>query len=222
MTQAANPVLQPTSPVSHRVLRIGLEVLTNFALPFAIYSACETSLGPAHALMAASAPPIAWTLVEFARRRRIDALSILVLAGIGLSLLVFLGGGSVKFLQLREKLVTALVGLVFLGSAAIGRPLIYQLGRAVIQRRNPSELGQFEAMKDNAGFRRTMTIMTVVWGFGLLADAALSAALVFILPVRQYLLVGPPVGYGVIGAIGLWSFFYVARQRRKALARGAA
>ncbi|HEX5419075.1 MAG TPA: hypothetical protein VFY39_03680 [Gammaproteobacteria bacterium] len=60
-----------------------------------------------HALMAASAPPIVWAIAEFARRRRIDALSILVLAGVGLSLLVYLSGGSVRVLQLREKLVTS-------------------------------------------------------------------------------------------------------------------
>ena len=222
MTQAADHFGQAGSRLPERALRVSLEVLVNFVLPFAIYSACEAPLGQVNALMASSAPPVAWTLIEFARRRRVDALSILVLAGIGLSLLVFLAGGSVQFLQLREKLVTALIGLVFLGSAAIGRPLIYQLGRATMRRRNPSELQQFEAMKDNVHFRRTMTVMTLVWGFGLLAEAAVSALLVFILPVRQYLLVGHPLGYAVMGAIGLWSFFYAARQRRKGEARRAA
>ena len=101
-------------------VRIGLELLVNFIGPFAIYSLLDPKYGDVKALMASSAPPIAWSLVEFIRRRRVDALSILVLAGIALSLLAFLGGGGVKFLQLREKLVTAAIGLVFLGSAAIG------------------------------------------------------------------------------------------------------
>jgi hypothetical protein len=59
------------------------------------------------------------------------------------------GGGSAHLLQLREKLVTALIGLFFLGSAAIGRPLIYQLARASLARRKPSELAAFEALRDN-------------------------------------------------------------------------
>jgi hypothetical protein len=172
--------------------------------------------------MASSAPPIIWSLVEFARRRRIDALSLLVLSGIALSLLAYLGGGSVRFLQLREKLVTALIGLLFLGSAAIGRPLIYFLARATLQRRSSSELAEFEARKDNVYFRRTMTLMTLVWGTGLVADAALGAALVTVLSVREYLIVGPVVGYGVIGVLGLWSFLYARRQRRKGDARRAA
>lgn len=205
-----------------RGARIGLEILFNFILPFLIYTSCESPLGQVHALMAASVPPIVWAVIEFVHRRRIDALSILVLAGVGLSLLVYLGGGSVRFLELREKLITAAVGLVLLGSAAMGRPLMYQLGHAVIQRRNPSELGEFEAARDSPHFRRTMTILTLVWGSCLVAEAALATVLVFSLSVRYYLLVGPMLGYATMGAVGCWSFLYVRRQRRKGIARETA
>lgn len=208
--------------VRERGLGVGLEILFNFVLPFIVYSYGEKPWGEAHALMASSGPPIVWSVIEFARHRRVDALSMLVLAGIGLSLLAFLGGGGVRFLQLREKLVTVLIGLVFLGSAAIGRPLIYQLARASTQRRNPSDLGELEAVKDNVHFRRAMTLMTLVWGIGLVAEAALSAVLVFVLSVRQYLLAGPVVGYGALSALGLWTFLYARRQRRKGAARRAA
>ncbi len=208
--------------VRERGAGVGLEILVNFVLPFLIYNYGEKPWGQVPALMAASGPPIAMALFEFARHRRVDALSILVLAGIGLSLLAYLGGGSVRFLQLREKLVTALIGFIFLGSAAIGRPLIYQLARATIQRRNPSELGEFEALKDNVYFRRTMTVMTLVWGTGLVAEAALAAVLVLTLSVRQYLLVSPVVGYCTFGVLTLWTFLYARRQRRKGAARRAA
>jgi hypothetical protein len=124
--------------IEERGAAIAFEVLFNFLLPFLVYISCESRLGPARALMAAAVPPLAWVVIEFIRRSRIDALSILVLAGVSLSLLAFAGGGSVRLLQLREKLITALAGLVFLGSAAIGHPLMYQLGRAAIRRRNPT------------------------------------------------------------------------------------
>jgi len=204
--------------VKERGVGIGLEILFNFLLPFVVYRSCELSFGQVHALMAAAVPPLGWVIIEFIRRRRIDALSILVIAGVGLSLLAYVGGGSIRFLQLREKLVTALVGLVFLGSAAIGRPLIYQLGRATVRRRNPSELGAFEALKDNVHFRRTMMTLTLVWGSALVAEAALATVLVFSFSVSQYLLVGPALGYVTMGAVGCWSFIYVRRQRREGLA----
>ena len=201
---------------------IGVEILVNLALPFLIYDQGERAWGQVHALMASSVPPLAWTLFEFARRRRIDAISILVLTGIGLSLLAFWGGGSARFLQLRERLATALVGLAFLGSAAIGRPLFHQLARASVRRRDPAGLDAFEALKDDVHFRRTMMTMTLVWGTVLVAEAALSAVLVLTLSVRQYMLAGHALGYGVIGALGLWSFAYAGHRRRRSLARRAA
>jgi intracellular septation protein A len=222
MAAASDYIARARGFVRERGLSVGLELLVNFILPFLIYNYGEKPLGQVHALMASSGPPIAWTIIEFARHRRVDALSMLVLAGIGLSLLAYLGGGSVRFLQLREKLVTVTIGLVFLGSAAIGRPLIYQLARATIQRRNPAELGDFEAMRDNVFFRRTMTVMTLVWGAGLVAEAAVAAVLVLTLSVRQYLLVAPVVGYGAMGVLSLWTFWYARRARRRGEARQAA
>jgi hypothetical protein len=160
-------------------------------------------------------------LGEFARHRRLDALSLLVLSGIALSLLAMLGGGGVRFLQLREKMVTAAIGLAFLGSALIGKPLVYELARATMRRKSEEEAQKFEALQIHAGFRRTMMVMTLVWGFGLLAEFALSVALMFALSIREYLLVHHIVGYGTMGALSLWSFLYGRRAQRRGEARRA-
>lgn len=199
-----------------------VEVLVNFILPFIIYNYAEAPLGEVRALLASSAPPIAWSLVEFARHRRVDALSVLVLCGIALSLLAMIGGGGVQFLQLREKLVTGVIGLAFVGSALIGKPLVYQLARATKRRNSAAEAEEFEALQVYAGFRRTMLVMTWVWGLGLLADVALSVALVFALSIREYLIVNPILGYGTMGALSLWSFLYAQRAKRRGEARRAA
>jgi hypothetical protein len=201
--------------------RYGRDVLVNIALPFLIYSLMAPRFGDAKALMASSAPPIMWSIIEFARHRRVDALSLLVLSGIGLSLLAFIGSGSVKVLQLREKLVTIIIGVVFLGSAAIGRPLMYELIRAFLARGNDPDLARVESLRDNSGFRRTMTIMTVVWGIGLLADAAISIALVYVLPIKTYLVVNPILGNATIGSLTLWNIWYGARVRRRGRAAAA-
>jgi intracellular septation protein A len=199
-----------------------VEALVNFILPFVIYSYAEAPLGDVRALLLSSAPPIAWSLVEFARHRRVDALSVLVVVGIILSLLAMIGGGGSKFLQLRENLVTGVIALVFLGSALIGKPLIYQLARASMMRKSADEAQAFEALQVHAGFRRTMTVMTLVWGLGLLANVAVSVALVFALTIRSYLIVGPIVGYATMGALTLWTFLYGQHARRRGEARRAA
>ncbi len=201
--------------------RLFVELLVNFILPFAIYSYAEGPLGDVRALLLSSAPPIAWSLIEFARHRRADAVSMLVLAGIALSLLAMLGGGGAKFLQLRENLVTGVIALIFLGSAAIGKPLIYELARANMRRKSEGEAQAFEALRVNAGFRRVMTIMTLVWGFGLLVQVAVAAVLVFALSIRTYLIVSPILSYGMTGALVLWTFLYGQRARRRGDARRA-
>ena len=202
--------------------RVLFEVLVNFILPYVIYNYAEAPLGEVGALLASSAPPILWSMIEFALHRRLDALSVLVVAGIALSLLAMVGGGGAQFLQLREKLVTGVIGLAFLGSALIGRPLIYELARASMRRTSKGQAQQFEALQSHAGFRRTMTVMTLVWGLGLLCDVAVSVMLVFALSIRAYLIVNPLIGYGTMGALTLWTFLYGRRARRLGEARRAA
>jgi len=65
-------------------------------------------------------------------------------------------------------------------------------------------------------------VMTLVWGLGLLANVAVSVALVFALTIRTYLIVGPIVGYATMGALTLWTFFYGQRARRRGEERRAA
>lgn len=219
MAEAAGRADRVKAFLKARGPAIAVEVLANFAGPYLIYTLAKKDLGEVGALIASSAPPIIWSLIEFARRRTVDAVSMLVLAGIVLSLLAFLGGGGPKFLLLREKLVTVSIGLAFVVSALIGRPLIYLLAQASMRRNNSDKLESFEAMKDNVHFKRTMWLMTMVWGLGLVAEAGVSAVLVFALPTATYLLVSPVLGYGTMGGLGLWTWSHTRRQRRTGDAR---
>lgn len=203
---------------------IAVEVVVNFIAPLVIYDHSVARLGEVGALMASSVPPILWSLVEFARHRRVDAISILVLSGIVLSLLLYLGGGSAHVLQLREKLVTVLIGVAFVVSVLIDRPLIYVLATASMKR-NPDSadaLADFERRRDDAGFKRVMRVMTLFWGIGLICEAGVAALLVMKLSVHDYLLFGPIVGYSFVGLMILWSALYVRTQLRRGAARRAA
>jgi hypothetical protein len=195
----------------HKAAAVALEALVNVGLPFLVFTLAKPQLGEVQALLAASAPPLLWSVAEFVRHRRIDAVSLLVLTGIALSLMAFFGGGGVKALQLREKLVTGLVGLVFLGSVAIGRPLIYFLSRATIARTSSTMAATFATLGDDPGFRRAMLVMTLVWGFGLVGECALSIGLTYVMSVQAFMVVGPVVGYGLMGAFTAWTFWYARR-----------
>ena len=170
-----------------RGIRIGLEILVNVVSPFAIYHFAERGLGEIDALLASMLPPLGWSLLEFfpqpPHRCPVDARS----RGYRVIITRLCRYGLVRFLQLRENLVTGLIGLVFLGSVAIRRPLIYLLARAIM-RRGPSEDAEpIKALDDDEQFRRSMMTMTLVWGFGLIAQATLASILVFHLSISSYL-----------------------------------
>lgn len=189
----------------------------NLAAPALIYGLLQARWGEVPSLLASSVPPLVWSLVGLVRNRRIDALSIMVLVGIALSLIAMAGGGSAQFLQLREKLVTALIGCAFLGSAAIGRPLIWPLARATMARESAESAAAFDARRDDPFVRRTIMVMTLIWGCGLLVDFAVSVALIFTISVAQYLVIGPIVGYVTIGGLAGWTVLY--RRHRTHLAQ---
>jgi uncharacterized membrane protein YhhN len=61
-----------------------------------------------------------------------------------------------------------------------------------------------------------MMIMTLTWGFGLLASSALACVLVFTLSVHASMMAGPIVGYGTMGVLGVWTARYSRSARRHA------
>lgn len=197
-----------TGWITRKRVVFALEILFNFLLPWACYRLAKPHFGAIHAIMASAAPPMAWSLIEFARKRRIDAISVMVLGGIGLSLVGFALGGSAKLLLMRESLITGLIGIVFVASAIVGRPLIYVLASASLKRQSPEDGAALAAHKDRPGFRRMMTMMTIVWGVGFIVETTIRGVLVFSLPVGRFLIVGPIVGYATIGLLMLWTFLY--------------
>ena len=201
--------------------KAALEIGVNFALPYLIYSAAHGRLGDVGALIASSTPPLAWGVAEFVRRRRVDALSLLALTGIVLSVIAFAGGGGVRFLQLRERLVTALIGMVFLGSAVIGKPLIYQLAKARLRRGGAhDQLGVLQSLQDGPQFQRVMMIATVAWGVALVGESAICAVMVFTLSIKAYMIASSILGYSALGLMTAWTFWYM-RRRVTAMARAA-
>ena len=196
-------------------LRVGLDVAVNFAAPVLIFNWAEPQWGETRALLGATVPPLLWGAGSFVKERKVDALSVIALAGITMSLLMFVSGGSAQLIALKEKMVTLLFGFAFLGSALIGKPLIYPLARATMARQSREAAESFDARRDSAGQHHTVMVMTWVWGVGLLADALLSILLVYSVPMRLYLIVSPILGYVTFGGLGAWTFLYRRRRMKR-------
>lgn len=126
----------------------------------------------------ASAGRIAWVAV---RDRRLDAFAVflLVLFGVGLGL-TFLTG-DVRFVLAKDSATTGIAGLIFLGSAAIGRPLTYYAAQRFAGPAGAAELRAKVAAEP--AMLRHFTVMSAGWGAGLLAEAVLRIPLVYLLPL---------------------------------------
>jgi hypothetical protein len=216
--------------VARKRLLFGLGLVCNFLLPWLVYRLTVPHVGEAHAIMISAAVPLAWSLIEFARNRKIDVISILVLSGIALSLVAIAFGGTPRLLLFRESLVTGLIGLVMIGSAIVRRPLMRVLvtasarafsdpnsdmaavlpGAAFAKARE-----ELECYADRPWFLRIMSVMTVVLGLILVTETAVRCALIFSLPTEKVLLLGPVVKYSAVGLLMLVTFVYFVPAVRR-------
>jgi hypothetical protein len=200
-------------------IRAGLvvELGVNLVLPWLAYRLALPHRGELGALYASAVPPVVWSLVEFARTRRVDALSILVLLGIALSIVMMALGGSPRLLLMRESMASGAIGVVFLLSLVLRRPLTFYLARATVARKEEGGAARFEALwNERPALRRSVRLMTAVWGLGLTGENALRSWLAWHWPVERFLVVSPFIGYGIYGALTVWTLVYRKKLQRRA------
>ncbi|MEW9584727.1 VC0807 family protein [Paraburkholderia sp. DGU8] len=192
-------------------LRPGLvvELAVNFVLPWLAYRLALPYLGETGALIASAGPPTVSSLIQLVRFRRVDALSMMVVAGIVLSVAAMALGGRPRVLLLRESLVSGAIGVVFLLSLPMRRPLLYYLARATVAREMAGGAARFEMLwRERPGLASSMRLMTLVWGAGLTCETALRAWMALTWPIERFLVVSPFIGYGIYGGLTLWTLWY--------------
>jgi hypothetical protein len=184
-----------------------------------VFELLDARFGDVIALIVSAVPPLLWSIYELIKTRRLDAISVLVVAAIIFTVGATAMGGSARLIQIRDALVTGLVGVMFLGSLAMKRPMIFYLARATMARNTETGAAEFEAMWERKGVPATFRLLTLVWGVGLIVQTAIMCWLAWIWPIGRYLLLSPFIGYGIFGMLMAWSLWY--RARRIAAARAA-
>ncbi|CAM2172279.1 putative membrane protein [Burkholderia cepacia] len=191
-----------------------LELFVNLVLPWVAYRAAQPYFGETGALYASAVPPVIWSIVEFIRSRRVDAVAAIVLLGIALSIIGMAFGGSARTLLMRESLASGTIGVVFLLSLFRERPLIFYLARATIAREMDGGAAHFEAVWNaQPGLRQMLRRMTFVWGGFMTLEMLLRCWMVMTWPVERVLVMSPIIGYTVFGCLLTWTFWYRRRMR---------
>jgi hypothetical protein len=129
-----------------------------------------------------SAVSTGWSLVA---RRRLDPLNSLVVVTIGISILVAVFSHSPRFLLARDGLLTGVWGVWFVASAVAGQPAAFVFGRMFLEGRSVFTAGSWDDLwATNAAFRRIWRTASVIWGCGMLADAAVRIVMSYALPIN--------------------------------------
>jgi len=165
--------------------RAVLGLLVGLVAPAALYYGLRAAgVGAYLALIAGAVAPALGAAVGLVRGRKVDGVvaffAAMTLLGLGLSLV----GGGPRFLLAREGFVTGIAGAWFLASAPTVRPLALAFSRPVLEGLLRYGHGRWDNLWEREPrFRRVWRVSTVIFGAGLLADAAARVAMAYALPV---------------------------------------
>ena len=198
---------------------IAPSVVGGAVVPLAVYYLVRSHVSSdADALAIAGIPASLFVLGQFVRRRRIDPIGAIVLFGFAVGLIVsFAMGGNAFVLKVRDSAFTFLFGLASIVTTRFGRrPVLFYIGRALSAGSDPTRSAHFDELWDLPPARATFRLLGLLWGFGLMVEAATRVVLAADLSTKSFLAVSPLISVAFIGAMGAATFGLVTRSRSRA------
>jgi len=187
---------------------LGLPVATYYGLHF-------LGAGDTAALLAGTAAAGARLVWVAARSRTISPFSAVMGAVFGVGLLFTLLTGDARFLLVKHSVMSAVIGALFLITAFRGRPLTLAAQQS-FQPAHSAELA--EAYAANPQIRHGHRVSSLVWGAGLLTEAALRLVLVYTLPLDVMVGLSTLLTVATFTTLIAWNARYVAIRTRAAAA----
>lgn len=196
-------------------------LVVNGLLPYLLYEVLTAHHVPEiKALIATSVFPILWSIGDWLRTRKLDVIAVISLISIVIGIGISLTSSNPTFYLVKESFLNAAVGLVFLLSLLLPRPILFYVGKRFVGSgvKPPPGKGNdlFEWLwRERPSFRTGFRVMTIVWGVGLLVEAAIHVAIALSLPPGTVLAISPILGYGITILLMIWTFRYGASMRRR-------
>jgi hypothetical protein len=136
------------------------------------------------ALSITAVPPALAAICKLAVKRRTDAVALVVLATIVVSICISVVAHSPRFLLARDGLITALWGIWFIATLSARRPAAFIFSRPFMEgRKLLGTLSWDYLWQTDARFRRIWRTSTVIWGTAMLADAVIRVVMSYSLPI---------------------------------------
>jgi hypothetical protein len=199
----------------NRLLSLAKIAVFDVAGPLVAYSMLRSAgLGQVSALILSGTFPAFGIVAGVIRRRRVDAIGVLVLAGIAVGSVLGLLSGSARLVLAEGSVPTAVFGLLCLGSLWARRPLIYRFAVEFIGPDTPKGR-DFESLWQYPGFRHAFRLYTLVWGVVYLAEAVARIILIETTSTSTALAVSKVMPYAIAGSLMAWMTVHGRRARRE-------
>jgi hypothetical protein len=131
-------------------------------------------------------------VVETVRSRRVEPFAAIMLGVFVFGLAGSLISGDPRIMIVKDSAGTAIVGLAFLISVAIGKPMTYLFARKALTTTGPAELDEFDSRyRTEAAMRRRFAGLAIMWGGGLIAEATVRVLLAYQLPIHTMAWLSP-------------------------------
>ena len=159
--------------------------VADVVVPIALYYVGRgLGLSELHALLVSAVAPIASVVVQGWVTRRVDGVAVFIGAVLVLNVAVALTAADPRTLLARDGWITGLAGLFFLASLRARRPFVFSIARPLAEGRLGPPGEDWDSVWDRFPlFRHVWRVLTIVWGVGLLVDAAIRVTLAYVLPV---------------------------------------
>lgn len=206
-----------TPPEGGGARRMSLLSLAVFDVggPLAVYYSLRAAgISTVVSLVLSGLPPAIGIGLGVVRRRRIDAIGVVVLFGILVGSVAGLATGSPKLVLIDGTVPGAVLGLVCFGSFLTARPFMF---RAALEFMGPESAQgrEFAGLWQYAAFRHIISVITVVWGTVFLAETAAQIAIIEYASASTAKTTSNVMPIVVAAAATGWTVLYGRRQRAR-------
>jgi len=198
-----------------RLRSIAMIAIFDIGGPLLVYHLLQSNgVAAVPALVLSGVLPAVGVISGIIRHRRVDAVGVLVLAGIVVGAILGLVSDNPKLVLDEGSVSTGVFGLICLGSLATDKPMMYRFALEFIG--PDSERGrEFADLRQYREFRRAFVVITVVWGAAYLLEAAARVVIVQETSAGTALGVSKVLPYAVAAVLIAWTVGYGRLQKRR-------
>jgi hypothetical protein len=196
-------------------------LLRNLAVPLAFsivyplviyYGLRALGINAFTALILGAVPIVGYQLYQLLRKRQLDVPAGCVLAVLAFSIGMAFITGEERFMLAKAGFFTAVIAGGFLVTLFLNKPVAYTIAAYLLKRMEVPEAHLDFLWNSEPGYRRVWRISTLVWGLGILFNAAIILAMAYLLPVDIVPVLNTIVNFMVFVVLQLVTQYYYRKK----------